>query len=130
MKIREQVALATIALLVIALSGAACGKKSTPTETFKAFYDAAKKRDAAGIKKTLSKGLLSKLEDEAKKSNKSFDEHLVNVNLPDTLPETRNEKIDGDRADLEFKGKTGEWRPAHFLQEDGEWKFIFDVFQP
>ena len=122
MKIREHVALATIALLVIALSGAACGKKSTPTETFKAFYDAAKKKDAAGIKKTLSKGLLSKLEDDAKRSNKPFDEYLVNVTLPDTMPETRNEKIDGDKATLEIKVRSDTWRPASFVKEDGEWK--------
>jgi hypothetical protein len=126
MKIKEHAMLVTIVLLFLALSGAACGKKSTPTETFKAFYEAAKKKDAAGIKKTLSKGLLSKLEDEAKKSNKSFDEHLVNVNLPDTLPETRNEKIDGDKATLEIKGRGDAWRPTNFVKEDGEWKLDSD----
>src|SRR5438128_10945789 len=122
MKIREHAALATIALLLIALSGAACGKKSTPTETFKAFYDAARKKNAAGIKKTLSKGLLSKLEDDAKRSNKPFDEYLVNVTLPDTLPETRNEKIDGERATLEIKVRSDTWRPTSFVKEDSEWK--------
>lgn len=127
MKIRERAALVTIGLLMVALSGAACGKKnSTPTETFKAFYEAAKKRDAAGIKKTLSKGLLNKLEDEAKRSNKSFDEYLLNVNLPDTLPETRNEKIDGDKATLEIKGRGDYWRPESFVKEDGEWKLDSD----
>jgi hypothetical protein len=126
MKIREHAVLATIALLVVALSGAACGKKSTPTETFKAFYEAAKKKDAAGIKKALSKGLLSKLEDEAKKANKSFDDFLVNVNLPDAMPETRNEKIDGDKATLEIKGRGDAWRPTNFVKEDGEWKLDSD----
>lgn len=113
-------------LLLISLSGAACGKKSTPTETFKAFYDAAKKKDAAGIKKTLSKNLLGRLEDEAKKANKPFDEYLVNVNLPDTMPETRNEKIDGDKATLEIKVRSDTWRPESFVKEDSEWKLDSD----
>ncbi|HEX8891338.1 MAG TPA: hypothetical protein VF779_19475 [Pyrinomonadaceae bacterium] len=113
---------AVTVLLVIALSSVACGKKSTPTETFKAFYEAAKKKDAAGIKKTLSKNLLGKLEEDAKNSNKPLDEYLTNVNLPDTLPETRNEKIDGDHATLEIKIRDDTWRPENFVKEDGEWK--------
>lgn len=126
MKTRGRAALAAVTLFAVALSGAACGKKSTPTETFKAFYEAAKKKDAAGIRKTLSKGLLSKLEDEAKRSNKPFDEYLVNVTLPDTLPEMRNEKIEGDRATLEIKGRGDSWRPTSFVKEDGEWKLDSD----
>jgi hypothetical protein len=126
MKIREHAALATIALLLIALSGAACGKKSTPTETFKAFYEAAKKKDAAGIKKTLSKNLLSRLEDEARKSNQTLDDRLINVSLPDTMPETQNEKIDGDKATLEIKVRSDTWRPMSFVKEDGEWKLNSD----
>jgi hypothetical protein len=124
MKIRQMTRslVAVAALLAIALLGVACGKKSTPTETFKAFYEAAKKKDAAGIKKTLSKNLLSKLEDDAKNSNKPIDEYLTNVNLPDTLPETRNEKIDGDHATLEIKIRNDTWRPESFVKEDGEWK--------
>ena len=127
MKRGRRSVLAIITLLATALAGVACGKKnSTPTETFKVFYEAAKKKDAAGIKKTLSKGLLSKLEEEAKKSNKPFDEYLINVNLPDTLPETRNEKIDGDKATLEIKGRGDYWRPESFVKEDGEWKLDSD----
>jgi len=126
MKIRERLALATLALLVVALMGVACGKKSSPTETFKAFYEAAKKKDAAGIKKTLSKNLLSKLEDEAKKANKPLDEYLINVSIPDAMPETRNEKIDGDHATLEIKVRNDTWRPESFVKEDGEWKLDSD----
>ena len=117
---------AVTVLLVIALTGAACGKKSTPTETFKAFYEAAKKKDAAGIKKTLSKNLLNRLEDEAKKANKPLDERLINVSIPEAMPETRNEKIDGDNATLEIKGRGDIWHPMSFVKEDGEWKLDSD----
>lgn len=113
---------AIITLLTIALAGLACGKKSTPTDAFKAFYDAAKKKDAEAIKKTISKNLLSKLDDMAKKQNKPLDELLVNVTLPDTMPAVRGEKIDGDRATLEFQNRADSWKPLSFVKEDGEWK--------
>lgn len=125
MKIRQTMAL--LALVAIALgAAAACGKKaSTPTEGFKAFYDAAKKKDAAAMKKTISKRLLTELEAEAKRDNKQFDEFLVSVNLPDTL-ETRNESIQGETATLEVKGRGDSWRKQKLVKEDGEWKLDSD----
>ena len=125
MKTRQMIAL--LALLTIALGAAgACGKKaSTPTEGFKAFYDAAKKKDAAAMKQTLSKRLLTELEAEAKRDNKPFDEFLVSVNLPDTL-ETRGEKIEGDTATLEVKGRGDSWRKQKLVKEDGGWKLDSD----
>ncbi|PYS51336.1 MAG: hypothetical protein DMF68_04845 [Acidobacteria bacterium] len=114
---------AIITLLAIALMGAAaCGKKSTPTDTFKAFYDAAKKKDAEAMKKTISKNLLSKLDEMAKQRSKPLDEILVNVNLPDAMPAVRNEKIEGDRATLEVQTRADSWKPLSFVKEDGEWK--------
>jgi len=113
---------ATITLLAIALAGAACGKKSTPTDTFKAFYDAAKRKDAEAMKKTISKNLLSKLDEMAKQRNKPLDEILVNVNLPDTMPAVRNEKVEGDHATLEVQNRGDSWKPLSFVKEDGEWK--------
>lgn len=114
---------AIITLLAIALAScAACGKKSTPTDTFKAFYDAGKKRDAAAMRKILSKNLLSKLEEIAKQDKRPLDEVLVNVQLPDKL-EVRNEKVEGDYATLEFKTRGDVWKKARFVKEDGEWKF-------
>jgi hypothetical protein len=125
MKTRQFMAL--LALITIALAGlAACGKKaSTPTEGFKAFYDAAKKKDAAAMKKAISKRLLTELEAEAKRENKPFDEFLVSVNLPDTL-ETRDEKIEGDSATIEVKGRGDSWRKTKLVKEDGEWKLDSD----
>ena len=127
MKIRQTTALAIMAILSIALGGvAACGKKaSTPTEGIKAFFDAAKKKDAAAMKKTISKRMLTELEAEAKRENKPFDEFLVSVNLPDTL-ETRDEKIEGDSATVEVKGRGDNWRKTKLIKEDGEWKLDSD----
>ena len=126
MRLRRNIAFAITPLLIIALA-AACGKKaSTPTEGFKAFYEAAKKKDAAALKRTISKAMLTELENQAKKENKPFDEFLVSVNVPDAMPEVRNEKIDGDTATLEVKGRGDNWRSTKFIKEDGEWKLASD----
>lgn len=123
MKIRQTVVSALIALVAIALGGvAACGNKaSTPTEGFKAFYDAAKKKDAAAMKKTLSKRLLTDLEEQAKRADKTFDEFLVNVTPPETL-ETSDEKIEGDKATLRAKWRGDTWRTMKLVKEDDQWK--------
>ncbi len=36
--------------------------------------------------------------------------------------ETRNEKIDGDKATLEYLDEKGGWSPMDFIKEDGAWK--------
>jgi hypothetical protein len=46
--------------------------------------------------------------------------------IPNELPETRNEKMDGDKATLEIKDKKAEWQTIHFAREDGQWKIAFD----
>ena len=129
MKTRKISAL-LIALLAVTL--AACGgkKASTPTEAFKSFYEASKAKDVAALKKLLAKESLTKLEDRAKQQNKSLDDLLGQQSqngVPPSMPETRNEKIDGDKATLEFKDTAGDnnWTTAHFVKEDGEWKVAF-----
>jgi hypothetical protein len=100
---------------------------STPTDAFKSFYEASKKKDVAGFKRTLSKDTLALLETTAKAENKTLDaalaEQFEKMDVPATLPETRNEKIDGDKATLEVKDdKTGQWEPFNFVKENNEWK--------
>lgn len=126
MKVRQAAALLIAALLTGALAACGGGKKaSTPTEAFKFFYEAAKSKDAAGLKRVMSKATLAKMEKAAQGENKSLDDFLANdqKGLPRNLPETRNEKIDGDQATLEFRreGATT-WSTASFVKEDGEWK--------
>jgi hypothetical protein len=126
MKRQQIIRLALVALLAITLGGvAACGKKaSTPTEGIKAFWDAAQKKDAAAMKKTISKRMLTELEAEAKRENKPFDEFLVGVNLPPL--ETQNEKIEGDNATVDVKTRSGSWKKTKLIKEDGEWKLDSD----
>ena len=127
---RRKIVAIMLALLCafVAATATACKKSSTPTETFRAFYEASKKRDAEGIKKTLSKSSLKLMEDEAKAQNKNINDLLVSSeNAPEQMPETRNEKIEGFNATLEVKNdKAGRWVTTQFVKEDGEWKIAVD----
>jgi len=118
--------------LIAALTVSACSllNRSTPTATLKAFYEASKKKDATAMKKTLSKGSLDMFEKQAKEQGKSFDDLLKSdQHTPDKMPETRNEKIDGETATLEVKNdQTNKWDTLPCVKEDGEWKIAFDKF--
>ena len=128
--IKRSLSVLTIALVAIAL--VACGKKagaSTPTEAFTSFFAAAKAKDAATIKRLMSKESLASYEAQAKERSISLDEALVNgtqKGIPNAIAGTQNEKIDGDTATLEFKAEGSEnWRTVRLAKEDGEWKVIF-----
>jgi hypothetical protein len=41
--------------------------------------------------------------------------------MPDTL-ETRDEKINGEQATVEYKNVQGTWKTANFIKENGAWK--------
>ncbi|HEY0321611.1 MAG TPA: hypothetical protein VGC66_11680 [Pyrinomonadaceae bacterium] len=135
MKSSKLIALAAIALVIGIASLACSGFGSSPTATLKAYFEAMQKKDAAGLKKTLSKGTLEMFEQFAKAQSppKTLDEALQ-TGLSSTtstdsnkMPETRNEKIDGDKATLEVKNdKTGQWETVPFVKEEGSWKIAFD----
>jgi len=118
--------------IAVVMAASACSllNRSTPTATFKAFYEASQKKDASGLKKTLSKGTLDMFDKLAKEQHKSTDDMLKDVDKDsqsEKLPETRNEKINGDTATLEVKNdKTDKWDTLPFVKENGEWKIALD----
>ena len=132
MKTRRSGAVCGALVMIFAVTACSLLNSSTPTATFKAFYEASKKKDAAGMKKSLSKGTLDMFDKLAKEQNKSTDDMLKEVDKDDKsekMPETRNEKINGDTATLEVKNdKTGKWDPLPFVKENGEWKIALDKF--
>jgi hypothetical protein len=74
----------------------------------------------------MSKNTLDMLDKLAKGQNKSVDEMLKashEAMPPPATFDTRNEKIDGDKATLEVNqdGK-GNWQTVNFVKEDGQWK--------
>ncbi len=103
----------------------------SPTEILITFAEATKKKDAETIKKTLSKSTMKVIEESAKKQNISVNEVLTKAEDPEgkDLPETRNEKIEGDTATLEIKDDvTGKFDVMPFVKEDGGWKIALDVY--
>ena len=118
--------------LMLMLAVAGCKSGSTPTATFKAFFEAQQKKDVAGMKKNLSKTSLAIMEKSAKEQNKSVDdlfkEQLDNpASKTDKIPETRNEKINGNEATLELHNEeTNKWDMMYFAKEDGAWKIALD----
>ena len=103
------------------------GGLTSPTAAFKAFYEAARDKNAAAMRKTLSKSTIVFLETGAKAQNKSFEEAIQDINAPSTMPETRGEKIEGETATLEAKDDaTNRWETVNFVKEDGEWKVALD----
>jgi hypothetical protein len=107
---------------------------STPTEAFNIYYDSIKKKDVNTFKSLLSKGTLNMLEERAKRQSTTLDaainEGIVEASkeVPATLPPTRNEKVDGDKATLEVNDEKKEkWETIHFVREDGRWKLSFDA---
>jgi hypothetical protein len=125
---------ALCAALTVVFTVSACSllSGSTPTATFKAFYEASKKKDVPGMKKTLSKGTLDMFDKLAKEQNKTTDDMLKDVDKDEKsekIPETRNEKINGETATLEVKNeKTNKWDSLPFVKENGEWKIALDKF--
>jgi len=102
---------------------------ASPSDTFKAYVEAIKKKDAAAAKQQVSKGSLKMMEDAAKAQDKSVDELLTGNQAPalKETPETRNEKIQGDTATLEVKNNvSASWDTMHFVKEDGHWKLAMD----
>ncbi len=98
---------------------------SSPTATFRTFYDAAKNGNTDGIKRSMSAKTLDMMQKGAAKENKSIDEAFKEMikDAPAAIPETRNEKIDGEKATLEVKDdKMDKWDTVPFVRENGEWK--------
>lgn len=106
---------------------------TTPTGAFTAYYEAIKRKDTSAVKSLFSKGTLSMMEEQAKIKNTTLDAVMkeglegASKDIPNEVPETRNEKIDGDKATLEIRdAKKDAWDTVHFVREDGQWKMAFE----
>ena len=124
--IREPLWVASLVLL----TAMACSFGSSPTATFKAFIEAQKNKDVAGMKKRLSKKTLTMVENAALAQTKSIDQSIADdfpAAQAEKVPEMRNEKITGDSGTLEvhYDGAK-EWQTMYFVKEDGDWKIDFD----
>jgi len=119
-----------IALCALALAACTSMQAKSPTDTLKAFVEASKKKDVVEMKKMLSKGSLELIQKTADMQKTSVDELLKKddeSSLKQT-PETREEKIEGDKATVETKNPvTGDYDKIPFVKEEGVWKIALDT---
>jgi hypothetical protein len=97
---------------------------ATPTDVYKAFYTARQKKDIDGLKKVLAKDALDFFTEMGKVDGKTLDDSLKELVGGKQAPtaETRNEKIDGDKATLQYLNEKGGWSPMDFVKEGKDWK--------
>jgi len=98
-----------------------------------AYYDALKRKDAAGVKKVMESQFLKSIESDMKDEKKTdivafmteFDK------LPEGKMEARNEQISGNKGTAEVKGGSyANWTKVVFVKEDGAWKVSNEVPAP
>ena len=118
-----------IALAAITVTASACRSEPSPDAAFKTYYEAALRRDTEGMKKTLSKSALKYFAEMARAARKTTEDGLrANAEaMPQQLPETRNEMVNGDGATLEIRDAgSGQWETVEFVKEEGAWKLALD----
>jgi hypothetical protein len=97
---------------------------ATPTDTYKAGYAARQQKNIALLKRVLSKDAQEFLADIGKDEKKTLDDQLRELaDKPQAkTAETKNEKINGNRATLEYLDEDGKWVAMDFVKEGTEWK--------
>jgi hypothetical protein len=110
----------------------AAGSLASPSDAYRTFWDLRSKKDVEGLKKILSKEILEFFKEVGEAEGKSLDDEIRELaNRPQAAkPEVRNEKIDGDRASVEYLEHDGTWKPMDFEKEDGVWKPTIPKMDP
>ncbi|MEK7724553.1 MAG: hypothetical protein AAB336_09420 [Acidobacteriota bacterium] len=97
---------------------------ATPTEAYKSAYAARKNKDINALKKLMAKDMFEFFEILGEGKPNPVDEGLKQVMETPQGPsdETRNEKITGDKATLQYLDKDSKWATLDLVKEDGIWK--------
>ncbi len=124
-----------VALISAACSGTpnnsanttATGGAESPTEAYKQLYAAVKSKNTEAIKAQMTKRTLSFAEAAAARQNVPVEKVLENgftaTTFADSLPEIRDERIDGNMGAVEVRNdKDNRWEDLPFINEDGGWK--------
>ena len=100
------------------------GSLATPTDTYKTAFLAREKKDIAGLKRVFSKEILEFFAEVSKADNKNVEDALKELVEQPQAPTdaSRNEKINGNKATLEYQDEKGEWKTMDFVKEGDDWK--------
>jgi cytoskeletal protein RodZ len=96
----------------------------TPAEAYKAAYVLRKNGDVEGLKQVMSRELIQYFTQLAQSNGSTLDKALSHLVKQPQAPaaETRNVRINGDHAILEYKDRDGKWLEMDFKKEGGGWK--------
>ncbi len=96
----------------------------SPTAAYKAAYAARKNKDVDALRKLMSRDIMEFFAEIGKEEKKTVDEMLKELcDKPQAATDdARNEKINGDRATVEYLDEDGKWRTMDFIKEGGSWK--------
>ncbi len=97
---------------------------ATPTDTYKTAYAARKNKDIPTLKRVFAKDAIEFLTEMLSSEKKTLEDHLKELSEKPqaATAETRNEKINGNRATLEYLDEKGKWSVMDFSKEGNEWK--------
>ena len=90
------------------------------------YYKSLETKNETMLRETLTADFQKNLEEDMKSSGeKSFVDFVAKLDYqPGLVIETRNEKIEGDKATVEVKGGVYKnWTPFTLAREGGKWKF-------
>jgi len=104
--------------------GGPVGSLATPTDTYKTAYDCRKRKDIDCLKRVMSQDILDFLKMMGEDDKKSLDVMLREMCERPQAPtnESRNEKITGNTATLEYPDESGTWRTMDFEKVGSEWR--------
>lgn len=96
----------------------------TPTAAYKAAYAARKSKDIGTLKQLISKEMFELFEIMGEGKPDPVDEGLRQLceQQQGATDEARNERINGDKATLQYLDKNGKWTTLDLVKEDGRWK--------
>ncbi|MFL6468303.1 MAG: hypothetical protein ACJ72Z_10140 [Pyrinomonadaceae bacterium] len=96
---------------------------TTPSEAYKTAYDLRKKKDVSGLKQVMTKDILEFMTMMGESEKKSLDDVLKEIcEKPQAdRAESRNEKIKGNIAQVEYLTETGSWKTMDFEKVEGKW---------
>jgi hypothetical protein len=122
-KMRAIVLIILLSLIAACESGEKREKR--PIEVLKEYIIAFKRNDVRAMKSLLSRESIKMAQQEAQARNVSLDEIIKEETFFEkglTKVEFKNEKIDGNTAQVEIKTSNGSWETIFFAKEDGQWK--------
>lgn len=113
--------LVALALLVCAIAHPLGADQSTPSAAMRAYYDAARRKNVNALKKLMPSAALKEMQAAGVPAESVL--LAASRDVPATMPEIRNERVDGSQATLEvYNAKTGHWETVAFMKEEGVWK--------